>query len=51
MGKVTKQTEGGKDSIFSMKFNASAGIVENNGGRKRRSDTGYTPGAYREEEG
>jgi replicative DNA helicase len=51
MGKVTKQTEGGKDSIFSMKFNASAGIVENSGGRKRRSDTGYTPGAYREEEG
>jgi replicative DNA helicase len=51
MGKVTKQTEGGKDSIFSMKFNASAGIVENSGGRKRRSDTGYTPGSYSEEEG
>lgn len=49
MGKVTKQTEGSKDSVFSMKFNAAAGIVENSGGRKRRSDSGYTPGAYAED--
>lgn len=50
MGKVTKQTEGSKDSIFSMRFNASAGIVENTGGRKKRSDTGYTQGNYQEVE-
>jgi replicative DNA helicase len=50
MGKVTKQTEGAKDSIFSMKFNASAGIVENTGGRRRQHDTGYTQGTYQEPE-
>jgi replicative DNA helicase len=50
MGKVTKQTEGGKDSIFSMKFNAQAALVENTGGRKGATDTGYTQGNYSEED-
>jgi replicative DNA helicase len=48
LGKVTKQTEGAKDETFMMRFNASAGIVENKGGRKRKGNTGFTPGGYEE---
>lgn len=48
LGKVTKQTEGAKDETFMMRFNASAGIVESKGGRKRKGNTGFTAGGYEE---
>lgn len=48
LGKVTKQTEGEKDNVFQMRFNAAAGLVESKGGRRRGDDTGYTAGSYRE---
>lgn len=44
---ILKQTEGERDLDFTMKFNASAGLVESYGGRKRDGDTGYTPPATR----
>lgn len=47
-GKVTKQTEGGKDTCFMMRFNAAAALVENTGGRKRGGDVGYTRGSFAE---
>lgn len=49
-GKVTKQTEGDKDSVFLMRFNATAGMVDNAGGRRRRDDAGYTRGTFSEEQ-
>jgi replicative DNA helicase len=42
IGTIQKQTEGEKDIDFAMKFNASAGLVESFGGRKRDGDKGYT---------
>lgn len=42
VGTVLKQTEGEKDIDFLMPFNASAGLVESVGGRKREGETGYT---------
>lgn len=44
---ILKQTEGERDIDFTMRFNASAGLVESFGGRKRDGDTGYTPGTAR----
>jgi replicative DNA helicase len=42
LGKVTKQSEGAKDSVFAMRFNASAGLVESRGGSRRQGDVGYS---------
>jgi replicative DNA helicase len=39
---ILKQTEGERDIDFTMRFNASAGLVESFGGRKRDGDKGYT---------
>lgn len=39
---ILKQTEGERDIDFAMRFNASAGLVTNKGGRKRDGDKGYT---------
>lgn len=39
---ILKQTEGERDIDFTMRFNASAGLVESLGGRKREGDKGYT---------
>lgn len=39
---ILKQTEGERDIDFSMRFNASAGLVESFGGSKREQDKGYT---------
>jgi replicative DNA helicase len=49
LGRVTKQTEGEKDTTFAMPFNASAGLVESTGGRRRGGETGFTQGRYQEE--
>jgi hypothetical protein len=48
---ILKQTEGERDIDFTMKFNASAGLVESFGGSKVETDKGYTdakPNATRE---
>jgi len=39
---ILKQTEGEKDIDFTMAFNASAGLVSNEGGRKKDGQAGYT---------
>jgi replicative DNA helicase len=39
---ILKQTEGERDIDFTMPFNASAGLVESIGGRKREGEKGYT---------
>lgn len=39
---ILKQTEGERDIDFTMKFNASAGLVESFGGSKVETDKGYT---------
>jgi replicative DNA helicase len=39
---ILKQTEGERDIDFTMRFNASAGLVDTFGGRKREQDKGYT---------
>lgn len=44
---ILKQTEGERDLDFTMRFNASAGLVESYGGRKKEGATGYTPPATR----
>lgn len=44
---ILKQTEGERDLDFTMRFNASAGLVESYGGRKKDGVTGYTPPATR----
>jgi replicative DNA helicase len=48
LGRVTKQSEGEKDTTFAMPFLASAGMVESRGGKRRGGDAGYTSGAYQE---
>lgn len=44
---ILKQTEGDRDIDFTMRFNASAGLVESLGGRKREGDKGYTDNQQR----
>lgn len=39
---ILKQTEGERDIDFTMRFNASAGLVESFGGSKVETDKGYT---------
>ncbi len=48
---ILKQTEGERDIDFTMRFNASAGLVESFGGSKREQDKGYTeaPNARRDD--
>lgn len=44
---ILKQTEGERDIDFTMRFNASAGLVESFGGSKREQDKGYTDAPQR----
>lgn len=47
IGTILKQTEGERDIDFTMRFNASAGLVESFGGSKREQDKGYTDAPQR----